>query len=236
MMRIHCLQHVPFEAPEEIAVWAENKGHTLTTTQVYENKVLPASQDFDMLVVMGGPMSVHDEAVFPWLSAEKTLIHTAISKQKLTLGICLGAQLIAEQIGGEVYPNKCKEIGWYPVLATGDTEASAFFKDFPQQWVPFHWHGDTFSLPAGAKRIASSLGCINQCYEYEDYVVGLQFHLEVNDLSIRKIIENCAGELEPGEYIQTPSAMTDQPGKISASNTLLYTLLDAMELKYLSRV
>ncbi|MEK4850000.1 type 1 glutamine amidotransferase [Paenibacillus sp. FSL H7-0756] len=234
-MRIHCLQHVPFEAAEEIAGWAEVKGHALTTTRLYESQALPAIRDFDMLVVMGGPMGVYDEALYSWMTAEKAFIKEGIQSHKLTLGICLGAQLIAEQIGGEVYPNKWKEIGWFPVRLTGDAQTSAFFQGFPEQWVPFHWHGDTFSLPAGARRLASSLGCAQQCFEYEDYVVGLQFHLEVNESSIRKIITNCAGELEPGEYIQAPSDMTDQAERIIASNTLLFILLDAMEEKHLSR-
>lgn len=128
-MRIHCLQHVPFEEAEEIAGWAEVKGHELTTTRLYENQALPAIRDFDMLVVMGGPMGVYDEALYSWMTAEKSFIKDAIHSHKLTLGICLGAQLIAEQIGGEVYPNKWKEIGWFPVRLTGDAQTSAFSKD-----------------------------------------------------------------------------------------------------------
>ncbi|AIQ60824.1 type 1 glutamine amidotransferase [Paenibacillus borealis] len=234
-MRIHCLQHVPFEAPEEIAVWAGNRGHSLTTTLLYESQALPSINDFDMLVIMGGPMGVYDEALIPWLKAEKAFINAAIRSRKLTLGICLGAQLIAEQIGGEVYTNKWNEIGWFPVRLIGDAAASTFFKAFPEQFVPFHWHGDTFSLPAGAKRLAFSLGCANQCFEYEDYVAGLQFHLEVNDLSIRKIIDNCGEHIEPDEYVQSQSEMVDQLEKVAASNELMFTLLDAMEDKFLSR-
>lgn len=234
-MRIHCLQHVPFEAPEEIAVWAGNRGHSLTTTLLYESQALPSINDFDMLVIMGGPMGVYDEALIPWLKAEKAFINAAIRSRKLTLGICLGAQLIAEQIGGEVYTNKWSEIGWFPVRLIGDAAASTFFKAFPEQFVPFHWHGDTFSLPAGAKRLAFSLGCANQCFEYEDYVAGLQFHLEVNDLSIRKIIDNCGEHIEPDEYVQSQSEMVDQLEKVTASNELIFTLLDAMEDKFLSR-
>ncbi|WNS43137.1 type 1 glutamine amidotransferase [Paenibacillus sp. MMS20-IR301] len=234
-MRIHCLQHVPFEAPEEISVWAGNKGHTVTTTLLYESQSLPALEDFDMLVIMGGPMGVYDEASIPWLKREKIFIHDAITTGKLTLGICLGAQLIAEQIGGEVYRNKWKEIGWFPVKLTEEAKGSALFKGFPEQFVPFHWHGDTFSLPAGAKRIAFSLGCANQCFEFRDTVAGLQFHLEVNEQSIQRIMEHCGEEIEPGEYIQSAAEMAGQPEKVRASNGILFTLLEAMEDKHLSR-
>ncbi|WP_342421044.1 type 1 glutamine amidotransferase [Paenibacillus sp. FSL E2-0178] len=234
-MRIHCLQHVPFEAPEEIAVWAGNRGHVLTTTLMYEAQALPSIDEFDMLVIMGGPMGVNDEEMIPWLKGEKAFIDAAIRSRKLMLGICLGAQLIAEQIGGEVYKNKWNEIGWFPVRLAGDANTSTFFRAFPEQFVPFHWHGDTFSLPAGAKRLAFSLGCANQCFEYEDYVAGLQFHLEVNDPSIRKIIGNCAEQLKREEYVQTQSEMVNQLEKVKASNELMFTLLDAMEDKFLSR-
>jgi GMP synthase-like glutamine amidotransferase len=234
-MRIHCLQHVPFEAPEEIAVWAERKGHVLTTTLMYESQGLPSMDEFDMLVIMGGPMGVSDEEVIPWLKGEKAFIQSAIRSRKLTLGICLGAQLIAEQIGGEVYKNKWNEIGWFPVKLTEEAQASSFFRSFPEQFVPLHWHGDTFSLPTEAKRMAFSLGCANQGFEVEDYIAGLQFHLEVNEQSIRKLIDNCGDHIEQDVYVQSQSQIEGQLERVRASNELLFPLLDAMEEKYLSR-
>jgi GMP synthase-like glutamine amidotransferase len=227
---------VPFEAPEEIAVWAERRGHVLTVTLMYESHSLPLADDFDMLVIMGGPMGVHDEEVIPWLKGEKALISAAISSRKLTLGICLGAQLIAEQIGGEVYKNKWNEIGWFPVKLMEGAKESIFFKVFPEQFVPFHWHGDTFSLPAEAKRMAFSLGCANQGFEYAEHVVGLQFHLEANDISIRRIIDNCGEQIQQqDEYVQARSGMVGQHERVRASNEILFSLLDAMEGKYLFR-
>ncbi|MFE4711991.1 type 1 glutamine amidotransferase [Paenibacillus sp. NPDC056722] len=234
-LQIHCLQHVPFESPEHIAVWARNKGHQLKTSLMYEeDQSLPEHDDYDWLVVLGGPMGVYDEENIPWLSLEKQYINQAIHAGKLVLGICLGAQLIAEQIGGVVEKNPWREIGWFPVELTDAAQDSVFFQTFPQQFTPFHWHGDTFRLPAEAKTLAFSAGCGNQAFEYNGHVVGLQFHLESNEDSIRTIIEHSEDEMEPGKYVQTPAEMLGQPELVNQSNELLFTLLGLIEEKFQS--
>ncbi|UKS29296.1 type 1 glutamine amidotransferase [Paenibacillus sp. HWE-109] len=230
-MRIHYVQHVPFETPEMIAVWAQDKGHEVTSQRLFENDPFPSLSDVDMLVVLGGPMGVKDEKEFPWLATEKQLIKEAIQSRTLVLGICLGAQLIAEVIGGEVYKNDKKEIGWFPVHLTNDAAQSEYFKNFPRDFVPFHWHGDTFHLPSEASRIASSPGCINQAFVYGDHVVGLQFHLEFSDTSIQRIIEHCKTDLEQGTYVQQPAEMLGRSQWLEQSNEILTQLLDAMEAK-----
>ncbi|TVX93502.1 type 1 glutamine amidotransferase [Paenibacillus agilis] len=228
-MRIHYLQHVPFESIEQIGVWAEEKGHTITSTMVYENQHFPSAAEFDLLVILGGPMGVYDESSFPWIVEEKQFIQEAIQQRKFVLGICLGAQLIAEVIGGQVYKNEHKEIGWFPVKLTEEAKQSTIFKYFPDEFVPFHWHGDTFSLPDKAKKMAFSKGCINQAFVYEDHVIGLQFHLESSDRSIQKLIENCADEIEAGMYVQAAHEMAAQPRLLILSNAVLFTLLDTLE-------
>lgn len=150
-MNIHYLQHVPFEGPEHVSVWAEHKGYQLTGSLLYENERLPSCSEFDMLVILGGPMGAYDEERFPWLAPEKQLIQEAVRQNKLVLGICLGAQLLAEALGGRVYQNNEKEIGWFPVTLTEESRESSFFKELPETFVPFHWHGDTFELPPGAQ-------------------------------------------------------------------------------------
>ncbi|MED4954533.1 type 1 glutamine amidotransferase [Paenibacillus macerans] len=228
-MRVHYLQHVPFESPEHIAVWAKEKGHEITGTLLYENHCFPSLSEFDMLVILGGPMGVYDEEMFSWLIAEKQFIKEAIRQRKLVLGICLGAQLVAEVIGGKVYSNQYKEIGWFPVKLTEEAKHSRFFKEVPDEFVAFHWHADTFQLPDKVKRIALSRGCTNQAYEYEDHVVGLQFHLESSHTGIDKLIAHCADEIDQGVYVQRPHEMLNQPGYMAQSNAILFTLLDALE-------
>ncbi|WP_232436904.1 type 1 glutamine amidotransferase [Paenibacillus senegalimassiliensis] len=233
MMRIHYLQHVPFESPARIADWATEHEHELTGTLLYEGVDVPLTSEFDMLVVLGGPMGIYDEEQYPWLAPEKVLIREAIAQRKLILGICLGAQLLAEALGGRVYQNPYKEIGWYPVSMKEESGDSVFFKKFPRELLPFHWHGDTFELPPTAATVASSIGCANQAFEYQGHVVGLQFHLECGDDSIDKLLEHCGDELEPGgPYVQSPDEMVKQPSLLAQSNALLIELLQAMEERH----
>lgn len=231
-MRIHYLQHVPFESLERISDWVLKKGYKLTGTLLYESTHLPLQSEFDMLIILGGPMGVYDEERFPWLVHEKAFIKETIRQQKLVFGICLGAQLVAEALGGKVIRNKYKEIGWHPVKMTKDSQNSVFFKQFPQKYVPFHWHGDTFELPDEVKTVAISLGCVNQAFEYSGHVIGLQFHLESSNDSIKKLIKYCSNEIEPGRYVQHPDQMMDQMSLLAQSNTILVHLLDTLELKY----
>ncbi|PYI55609.1 type 1 glutamine amidotransferase [Paenibacillus flagellatus] len=235
-MRIHYLQHVPFEAPDLIAVWAKEKGHRLSGTALYESSRLPDPSAFDMLVVLGGPMGVHDEADYPWLVPEKRLIRETVQLGKPVLGICLGAQLLAEAAGGSVTRNPVKEIGWFPVRLTEEAKRSETFGQLPEQFLPFHWHGDTFSLPDGATRIAFSLGCANQAFEYGDGAIGLQFHLECSESGIRRMIEHGRFELGGGEFVQRAEDMTDRSEWLSASKAVLWKLLDGWEAGCRSRM
>lgn len=234
-LRIHYLQHVYFEGPGRIDEWARNNSHEQTITKLYDQPHLPTLSEFDLLVVLGGPMGVYEESDYPWLQAEKQLIRETIQARKLVLGICLGAQLIAEVIGGEVYKNDLKEIGWFPVKLTDNAGESALFRHFPQEFTPFHWHGDTFRLPAEAQRMALSLGCANQAYVYNEHVVGLQFHLESSRESIQQLIQHGEDDLEEGLYVQKPDEMLAQAGTfLSQSNELLFGLLEAIEAKHQS--
>ena len=114
-MRAHYLQHVPFENLGCIEDWLESQEFQITSTQFYEDAVLPKPEDIDFLIIMGGPMSVNDEAQYPWLVQEKAFIQSFIKTQKPILGICLGAQLTASALGSSVYSNQMKEIGWFPI-------------------------------------------------------------------------------------------------------------------------
>jgi len=150
---------------------------------------------------MGGPMSVNDEDQFPWLAAEKRFMRAAIQAGKPVLGVCLGAQLIASAAGARVFANPQKEIGWFPVQGI-DSGSQAHFH-FPPSATVFHWHGETFDLPAGAVRLARSEVCPNQAVQLGRSVIGLQFHLETTPASARDLVANCRAELIPGEYVQS---------------------------------
>lgn len=200
-MRAHWLQHVPFEGLGSIEPWLVSKGYDITLTPFYHSTTLPDLDEIDLLVIMGGPMSVNDTDEHPWLVMEKEFIRSAIDAGKKVLGVCLGAQLIAHALGAGVHKNAVKEIGWLPVHASPLIGDSCFH--FPSMTDVFHWHGETFDLPQDAVLLASSNGCRNQAFQIGKHVIGLQFHLETTYDTARDMIKHCRHELVPAEYVQT---------------------------------
>jgi GMP synthase-like glutamine amidotransferase len=206
-MHIHVLQHVPFEGPAAIADWARPRGHPLAVSHRCSGDPLPVPADFDRLVVMGGPMGVGDTDAYPWLEDELAFIADAIGAGKSVVGVCLGAQLIAAALGARVYRDAHKEIGWFPVRLTEPARALDLCDGLPAEQTVFHWHGDTFELPARAVHLAASDACANQAFLFDGRVLGLQFHLESTPSSVAAICEHCADEIVPARWVQTAAEM-----------------------------
>lgn len=225
-MRIHYFQHVPFEGLGCIGPWALENGHEISVTRFYLGELPPAVDELDWLIVMGGPMNIYEEAEYPWLVQEKQSIGEAIRGGKIVLGICLGAQLIADVLGAKVTKNAHKEIGWFHIEMTAG--ASPLFDFRPASPLVFHWHGDTFGLPPGAVHVARSEGCENQAFVYDGRVVALQFHLEFTPQSLEAILPNCASELVEGKYIQTAEEMRKPATDFAAMNAAMRGLLDRL--------
>jgi GMP synthase-like glutamine amidotransferase len=227
-MRIHTLQHVAFEGLGSIEPYLSEHGHDLGCTALYKDEALPSPDDFDWLIVMGGPMSVHDTDRHPWLRNELALIRAAIDADKRVLGVCLGAQLIAKALGSEVMQNPHREIGWFPISRETEAERSPLAAVFPTTCDVFHWHGDTFALPAGATLLASSEACANQAFLFGDRVVALQFHLETTFITARSLIDHCSDELDGSRWVQPVTQLLGTPARFDAINKLMGKLLDAM--------
>ncbi len=224
-MRAHYLQHVSFEGLGSIEAWLQDSGFEITSTQLYCSTKLPNVEDIDFLVIMGGPMSVNDEKDHPWLVKEKKFIKKVIGAGIPTLGVCLGAQLIASSLGGEVFSNSVKEIGWFPIQAAKLVNEGFF--QFPKEVEVFHWHGETFSLPVGAVQIAESKVCKNQAFQLGDNVIGLQFHLETTSTIAQALVDHCRDELVQGEYIQTETdILSASQERYSSINSLMKNILD----------
>jgi len=220
------LQHVCFESIGYIEQWAIDNKCIVTGTQLYNDVALPAMDDFDVLVVMGGPMGVGDADIYPWLNAEKKFIADAIENRKKVIGICLGAQLIADVLGAKVYRNDYPEIGFLDIGLASNIEKSLFFNDFPDSFKVFQWHGDTFDIPDKAMKIAESEACKNQAFEYQDNVIALQFHLESTVVSIKQLICNCRSELVDSPNIQSEDHINKNMDLIKPTNSLMKKLLD----------
>ncbi len=229
-LKIYYLQHVPFEDAANIAVWAERAGHSLERIRLHTREQFPDPDELDWLIVMGGLMNIYEYDNYPWLLRERQFIHEVIRKNKAVLGICLGAQLIADVLGAKVRRNRHSEIGWHEVELTPRGEKSEYFDDFPARFTPFHWHGDTFAIPTGTKKLCKSQATPNQAFQFGKKVLALQFHLEYSKKSIQKMIKNCSFELTDGPYIQKPEQLIE-PEKIETNTRLLFSLLDVMESK-----
>ncbi len=257
-MQLHWLQHVPFEGLGTIEEWAGTNGVETSRTRLFAGDPLPAIENFDWLIVMGGPMGIHDHGEYPWLVAEKEFIKAAIDAGKTVLGICLGAQLIADVLGAKVYAGPQKEIGWFPIRRVDGASSSvqeeqrvlsqpngAGAKPFwssrqrtsvyiqtpellPEALTAFHWHSDTFEIPEGATRLASSAACANQGFIYNGRVVGLQFHLETTPASMEALIENCGGELVDAPGIQTADQMRGGLSNLEGIHAAMRLILDTL--------
>jgi GMP synthase (glutamine-hydrolysing) len=223
-MRIHYLQHVPFEDSANIGKWAEENGHELTRTEIFEGEPFPNTEEIDMLAVMGGLMNIYQYRDYPWLKDEKVFIEKAIAKGIKVIGICLGAQLIADVLGARITQNPYVEIGWHDVTLTNAGINSGILRDVPKTFTAFHWHGDTFEIPDGASHLAFSQACSNQAFQYKDNVIGLQFHLEYSQESIEKMLENCSNELINAPYVQN-KAQIRQNYHLIKHNTELLNIL-----------
>jgi GMP synthase (glutamine-hydrolysing) len=230
-MRIACLQHVPFEGPGSIGEWAMARGHSFRTVRLYEGQSLPQTDDFDLLVIMGGPMSVHDEADYEWLRPEKALVAASLREEKFVLGVCLGSQILAEVLGSSVYRNAVREIGWFPVRTKQGVAGSGCFAGIPPEMPVLHWHGETYGLPPGCAYLAESEACAMQAFEHPS-ALGLQFHFEVTADGLSDLIRNCGHEIGDGAWEQAPEAIAaGERTHGAAARKALYSVLDAISVK-----
>lgn len=227
-MRIHSLQHVPFEDIGSLHGDIQAKGFSLTTTHLYKGDLPPALSDFDVLIVMGGPMGVYDDDQYSWLAQEKEFIASAIAAGKKVMGICLGAQLIACVLGAKVTRNAHREIGWFPLEIPAEASTHPLGKILAQCTKVFHWHGDTFETPAQAQLIASSQACANQAYVIDNQVYGFQFHLETTEKSASALIENCAEDLDTSRYVQTAETIMKDKESFIAINKAMSAIFNQL--------
>jgi GMP synthase (glutamine-hydrolysing) len=218
--------NIGFEGPGYITDWMDQQGHTMQVWRLFENPSLPHIEDVDLLIVMGGPMNIYEEERYPYLAAEKELIGACIREHKHVLGICLGAQLIADALGEKVFKNREKEIGWFPVHQDGDSEDHEIRSVFQGTFTPFHWHGETFDLPDGARLLGSSVSCRNQGFLFGNHVLAMQFHLEITPQIVEDLLEYASGDKTPGDFVQSSGEIRKGFKHCSTNRAILFRLLD----------
>jgi GMP synthase (glutamine-hydrolysing) len=175
------LQHISCEPPGVFADVLAAHGIGIQTVELDEGDQLPDWREPDLLVVMGGPMGVYDEAEHPWLAAEKRWIAAAVRAGKPYFGVCLGAQLLAASLGARVWAGAAPEVGVLPVFLTVEGRADPVLSELGPQLHALQWHGDTFAVPAGAVSLASSAAYPQQAMRFGTAAYAVQFHLEVTD-------------------------------------------------------
>lgn len=210
--------HVPFEGPGLFEDWFRSRGMELRTWKLFRENTLPEPEKVDFLLLMGGPMNIYEYGRYPFLKREKQCVAECIRHGRKVLGICLGAQIIADVLGQKTYPNPEREIGWFPV--TGKAPG------LPESFIPFHWHSETFDLPAGAELLASSAACLNQAFRYGENVLALQFHLEITAPLMEGMLNHVADDPVTGLWIQGPENIRRGLIHTKENGKILYALLD----------
>jgi GMP synthase-like glutamine amidotransferase len=237
-LRVHYFQHIVDEGLGSPESWLKQRQAAVTTTEFFRlaqgdaNIALPLPDEVDLLIIMGGEMSVNDEDIYPWLIAEKQWIRHFIDQGKPVVGLCLGAQLIASSLGATVTKNEVKEIGWWPVYGRSSLTTHSHVFPFPDSIVTLSWHEDTFDIPIGAVWLAENEACPNQAFQYGNRVLGFQFHPEITAQNLEMfLLDNGYDEMISGMNIHT---YIQQPEKIAqvtkeqfyAANQLLEHALD----------
>jgi GMP synthase (glutamine-hydrolysing) len=208
------LQHIACEPPAAFEDELRARGLELVRVELDEGDPLPDWREFAAIIVMGGPMGAYEDAAHAWLGPEKRLLREAVEADVPVWGVCLGAQLLAAALGARVYKGDRPEVGVLPVELTPHAAADPVFGAAPRRFPTLQWHGDSFDLPAGATRLASSPAYPNQAFRVgRSY--GLQFHLEVSlDLAtewgeIPAYAESLESTLGPGALDQLLAEVAD---------------------------
>ena len=236
--RVHYFQHIVGEGLGSPESWLKRHQAVVSVTEFFSlakgesNIELPHPDDVDLLIIMGGEMSVNDEEIYPWLIAEKQWIRHFIELGKPVVGLCLGGQLIASCLGAVVKKNHVKEIGWWPVKGRSVTSSTHDIFLFPESITALSWHGDTFDLPNGALWLAESDACAHQAFQYGARVLGFQFHPETTPKSLKLFLsdygyEEMTRDPQFNAYAQTPAQISDvSDADFYPANQLLESALD----------
>lgn len=209
MTDILVLQNAKYEGLSGLGRLLEEDG--FGTKIVFAKKEVIPKQDYSAVIILGAPESANDDLTY--LKEEMNLIRESVEKEIPVLGICLGSQLIAKAFGAKVYQGTKKEIGIYHDIEFDNQSKSGLFSGIKSPATVFHWHGDTFDLPQNAVRLAHSKDYQTQALQIGS-AVGVQFHLEVDEETIRLWLEKSKDELSQVSYIDPDEIIRKIPKSI----------------------
>lgn len=194
-LKVHYFQHIAQEGFGSCYAYLKALGAEITATEFFalppdfplDIEALPQIDHVDLLIIMGGKMSVNDEENYAWLKVEKRWIRHYLAAEKAAIGLCLGGQLIASALGATVKKNQSPEVGWTTIYASKNIPLDYFM--LPQKFRVMQWHEETFELPKGAVRLAENSACVNQVYQIGKKVLAFQFHPEITKTAVKIFIE-----------------------------------------------
>lgn len=225
-MNVLIVEHSTYEVPGIISDWANNNNHKVEITKPYlgelNNKI-----DFDFLIFLGGPQSPLEIEKNIYINDEINLAKEALNKNKTILGICLGAQIIAEAVGIKTLRSPEKEYGIYPIELLPGAQENKIFFDFPVQFDAISWHNDMPGIDEKIKMIAKTKGCTNQAFLYRENILGLQFHLEIRNKDLENLF-NAEGDRFglKGKYIMSKSEIYNHD--LTEMNKMMHKILDRL--------
>jgi GMP synthase (glutamine-hydrolysing) len=225
-MNILCVTHADFETPGVIQDWAFSNHFSFQIVKPYQGEKLPCVDEYNFIVIMGGPQSPLEIEQFPYLKKEIALISDAIRQNKKILGFCLGAQLIGEALGAKTTKSPEKEVGVYPIRLTEHGTIHPLFKGFYPTFDVIHWHNDMPGLTQESVVLASSAGCPRQIIQYAEAIYGFQCHLEITIDGIRELINCVPNDLKPSRFTQSQNELLNQD--YTSINKKMVTILDTM--------
>ncbi|MFQ5956803.1 MAG: type 1 glutamine amidotransferase [Candidatus Brocadiales bacterium] len=213
------IKHIDIEGPGTLGDFVErNKVPYQVVNAFLEDSYVEEPGDYSAVVTLGGPMGVYDdEEVYPFLGWEDAFLKRAIVENVPVLGLCLGAQLLAKAAGAKVTKAPEKEIGWFDVSLTEDGRTDPLFEGMPEKLLVFQWHGETFEIPEGGKKLAGSSVCPNQAFRVGKTAYGLQFHLEVTPPMINQWIDAYKEELDSLKGVVDPKEIARQSEENSST-------------------
>jgi GMP synthase-like glutamine amidotransferase len=202
--------HHPDEGAGLLKDILRERGWEVKEVKLWKGEPIPEPRSFHLLILMGGPMSVHDEDAYSFLLEEKTFVRRWVEQGNSTLGICLGAQLIADCLGGKVYKGDKEELGWHELMVTEEGTRDPFMQGFPRRFPVFQWHSETFEIPEDAILLATAQEYPHQAFRFGDLTYAFQYHLEMTEemlhtwLAGNGVGEEKKGEINAAQHLHLP--------------------------------